>query len=59
MTITVTPSPASAGEIMVRVVTLEEHFATAEYLEATEKFLPHVAKSAAVPAGNAERILNL
>jgi predicted TIM-barrel fold metal-dependent hydrolase len=50
MTITVTPSPASADEITVRVVTLEEHFATAEYLDATEEFMPRVAKSAALRA---------
>ena len=46
MTITVRPSPASADEITVRVVALEEHYATAEYLSATEEFMPQVAKSA-------------
>jgi uncharacterized protein len=50
MTLTVKPSPASADEITVRVVTLEEHFATSEYLDATEEFMPRVAKSAALRA---------
>lgn len=50
MTITVRPSPASAEEITVRVVTLEEHFATAEYLDATGEFMPRAGTSPALRA---------
>lgn len=50
MTLTVKPSPASTGEYAVRVVTLEEHFATAEYLSATAEFTPDIAVSPALRA---------
>lgn len=46
MTITVYPSPASTEGVDLRVVTLEEHYTTAEYVAATEQFLPPAAKSA-------------
>ncbi|MGB8405389.1 MAG: hypothetical protein WCE30_15110, partial [Mycobacterium sp.] len=48
MTITVYPSPASPAEVPIRVVALEEHYATPEYLAATEQFLPQAATSAAL-----------
>ncbi|MDR3658935.1 MAG: amidohydrolase family protein [Mycobacterium sp.] len=50
MTITVYPSPVSTDGVDIRVVTLEEHYATAEYLAATEQFLPADAKSAPLRA---------
>ncbi len=50
MTITVYPSPASADGVDVRVVALEEHYATAEYLAATEQFLPPAAHSPTLQA---------
>src|SRR5689334_8672202 len=50
MTITVYPSPASSDGVEVRVVTLEEHYSTAEYLAATEQFMPAVAQSATLRA---------
>jgi predicted TIM-barrel fold metal-dependent hydrolase len=46
----VRPSPAGTDEITVRVVTLEEHFATADYLRATENFMPPVATSESLRA---------
>jgi predicted TIM-barrel fold metal-dependent hydrolase len=50
MTITVYPSPASSAGVDVRVVTLEEHYSTADYLAATEQFMPAAGQSATLRA---------
>lgn len=54
MTITVYPSPAGPAGNPVRVITLEEHFATPEYLAATEQFLPPIARSTALQTALAD-----
>ena len=55
MTIHVQRSPASAEQTAIRVVTLEEHFSTSEYLKATRPFTPPEAQASALEA----RLLDL
>jgi uncharacterized protein len=43
-------SPVGDEQLPIRVVTLEEHFTTAEFLRATAPLVPAVAKSAALGA---------
>jgi predicted TIM-barrel fold metal-dependent hydrolase len=46
MTLNVSSSPVGNQHASLRVVTLEEHFTTPEFLKATAEFMPDVAKSA-------------
>lgn len=45
MTIDIKPSPVGNDPFSIRVITLEEHFTTPEYLAATAQFIPAVGSS--------------
>ena len=50
MTLHIQCSPVGDNHYPVRVVTLEEHFTTPEFLDATARFIPAVASSATLDA---------
>jgi|KBSSwiStaDraftv2_1062776.scaffolds.fasta_scaffold05481_10 predicted TIM-barrel fold metal-dependent hydrolase len=50
MTLNLRSSPVGDQHLDVRVVTLEEHFTTPEFLDATAAFMPDVAKSPTLSA---------
>jgi predicted TIM-barrel fold metal-dependent hydrolase len=50
MTLNIHPSPVDDVAFPIRVITLEEHFTTKEFLDATARFIPAAATSAALNA---------